>query len=203
MKFSDFEKRKKAVLVQLYSEKKDKSKQGFLDEEIKNLVNLINDKKNCYTTSSCAGRILILFRPETKIKSDVVWIYKSHQKSDFEIIMNSLNDFLKSNTLTGQIIFKQEPMIIHIATSSLDIANQLMTVAGDCGFRRKGIISFSKRIILEVTSSNTIEFPIGQDSNLSITENFLKYVLGFANNNIDYNKKMIDKFENEIKHKDF
>ena len=50
-----FEKEKQDFLS-----KKDKSKKGSIDDGIIGLINLINSKSDYYTTSSCAGRIVLL-----------------------------------------------------------------------------------------------------------------------------------------------
>jgi len=55
-----FQKHKKDFL-----NKKDKSKKGSIDGEIKKLVDKINSLENYYTTSSCSGRILIAKIPDS------------------------------------------------------------------------------------------------------------------------------------------
>ncbi|MBN2881534.1 hypothetical protein JXM83_05795 [Candidatus Woesearchaeota archaeon] len=195
-----FYKRKKYILEKL--KQNDKSRQGHVDEEIIYLVNTINDKKNIYTTSSCAGRILVTFRPETKNKADVIWVYKSHKPSEFETIIKQTKEFVESNTKKGLLSFKQEPMIIHVATKDIETAHELITIACDSGFKKKGVISIGKRIITEITSSKTIEFPIGEDNKIYCDENHLKWIINKANQNIKTNKTMIDKLEKTIKQKD-
>lgn len=194
--------RKKTILNKLNSKNTDKSKQGHIDEEIVDLVNTINNKKNCYTTSSCAGRILILFRPTTKIKSDVIWVFKSHKISKSKDIIENIENFLKSNEKKGTLIFKQEPMILHIAVNSFEIATQIFDCASKAGFRRKNIISYNKRIILEITSSKEIQFPIGTNNEINASKKFITWITKFANENLIYNKNKIDSLTKKIKHKD-
>ncbi|MBI2659990.1 hypothetical protein HYX07_02415, partial [Candidatus Woesearchaeota archaeon] len=53
--FDNFAKEKSDFL-----RKKDKSKKGFIDKDAVKIVNCINSKSDYYTTSSCAGRIVLL-----------------------------------------------------------------------------------------------------------------------------------------------
>ena len=70
----NFEKEKKDFLI-----KKDKSKKGIIDKEIKSLIDFINSLDNYYTTSSCSGRIMLLIKKSDK-KQDSSWLFSSHQK---------------------------------------------------------------------------------------------------------------------------
>ena len=57
----DFENNKRTFLA-----KTDKSKKGGIDEKILPLVSKINLSKDYYTTSSCAGRIILVKTAEKK-----------------------------------------------------------------------------------------------------------------------------------------
>lgn len=203
---SEFDKRKKLVLTEIESninhDSRDKSRQGFIDKEIESLVFAINRTSDFYTTSSCAGRILLLFRPDTKNKSEVVWIYKSHEVSDFGKIKDSLNKFIAENRTEGVITLKQEPMIVHVETRDIDCAQRLIIRACDAGFKRKSIIGIKRRTVVEITSSHFIDFPIGENSRLFCSEEYLEWVLGFANRNLMKNRDMIANLEKEISGKE-
>lgn len=191
----------KEIELNIKENKKDKSKQGFIDKEIENLVNTINYTKDYYTTSSCAGRILVIFRPFTKNKSDVVWIFKSHEQSNVEEIFEKINEFLKNNKNLGLISFKQEPMIIHIEAKDIQAAYEMLIVACEAGFKQRNIIGIKKRIVLEITNKKGIDFPIGKNSEILCNYEHLKWIIELGNKNILYNKKKIDKFEEKIKKK--
>ena len=63
--------------------KKDKSKAGKIDKDIKKLVDMINSFSNYYTTSSCSGRIILLTIPKSGKKNEVKWLFTSHNKINF------------------------------------------------------------------------------------------------------------------------
>ena len=58
-----FSSRKAAVLAELASAERDKSKKGGLDAPIKDLVDRINGHDSFFTTSSCSGRISLFLEP--------------------------------------------------------------------------------------------------------------------------------------------
>lgn len=176
----NFNQRKNDVL-----EKADKSSKGDLDEKIILLCETINSSENYYTTSSCAGRI-VLMKDEDKKGSDLflkVW----HDKISFEELKNELEKLnLPQNTPDHPsqregIKFKLEPPIIHIACRDLESASELLEKAKHIGFKRSGVNTISKNIILELCSTEKLEFPIVQNGEILVDDEFLKIVVDKSN----------------------
>ena len=69
---------------------KDNSKQGFIDKDIENLINLINKNPNYKTTSYCSGRIVLLKIPKLGQKNKANWLYKTHNEANPEEIIEIL-----------------------------------------------------------------------------------------------------------------
>ena len=74
-----------------FLKKKDKSKKGCVDKDIKEIADEINSKKDYYTTSSCSGRIVLL-EMKSKRKDECNWIFANHDKVDF----NEMNKIIKN-----------------------------------------------------------------------------------------------------------
>jgi tRNA wybutosine-synthesizing protein 3 len=183
-----FEQQKKVAIT-----KKDHSKKGSVDEEIKSLVDLVNSKNNMYTTSSCAGRIVLLQEPASGKKKDFEWLYVSHSKAEFNKIKDNLKD-LSDDT----IWLKMEPFIIHICLKSLDDVNDFIDLLRDVGLKHSGIITMKKRIIVEVVGNEILEVPIAAHGQLLIDENYLAYLVGEANNKLMSSRKRLKMFENRL-----
>jgi len=79
-----------------FLKKKDKSKKGYVDKGIKEIVDKINFKKDYYTTSSCAGRIVLLEMRSRK-KNECSWIFTKHDKVNYNKIKNSLKNYNNKN----------------------------------------------------------------------------------------------------------
>jgi len=78
-----FLQRKKSILA-----KSDKSSKGEWDKKIISLCNRINSLENYYTTSSCSGRIVIMFDKEKKSSKLFIKVYHDL------LIFNQLKDCL-------------------------------------------------------------------------------------------------------------
>ena len=176
--------------------KKDKSKKGYVDKDIKEIVDEINSKKDCYTTSSCAGRIVLLEMKSNK-KNDCNWIFSKHSEIKFNEIKNSLKKYNK-NKQKNQIWFKQQPIILHVACRNLDAANKLLGISRKI-FRRAGIIGITKRkIMIEIIGDERLQTIIA-DKDFVADEHYIKKLIKYANENFAENKKKSNRFLKIIK----
>jgi len=176
----NFQQRKKDILSKL-----DKSSIGEWDEKIVQLCEKINSFPSLYTTSSCSGRIMIL-KDEDK-KAPGLFKFVSHDLVRFE-------DFIKNIPEKGDYKFKQEPLILHIACESLRDAEKLLEKSKIAGLKRSGIISLSKNIIIEIISTEKLEFPLVKKGKLLVDDEFLRVVLEKSNKNLEKSWQKIDKF---------
>ena len=99
----------------------------------------------------------------------------------------------------GNIKFKQEPPILHIACRNLEGAKKILDKAREVGFKRSGIISFDKnKVIVELLSTEKIEFPIVDNFRILVDDNFLKIVLKKANENLEKGWRKIEELKKRI-----
>lgn len=168
--------------------KKDKSKKGSIDIDIISLVNEINSKEDYYSTSSCAGRIVLLEMKSRK-KNECSWIFTKHDKVNFKEVSGSL----KNNKSKNEIWFKQQPLILHVACRNLECAKKFLEVSRKI-FRRAGIIAITERkVTVEIIGSENLE-TIVKDSNFIIENKYLKHLVRYTNKNFEENRKKIRKF---------
>jgi len=172
--------------------KKDKSKKGSMDKGVIPLIKEINSKNNYYTTSSCAGRIVLLEMNSRK-KNECSWIFKKHDKVSFDEIFYSL----KNKKFRFPIWFKQQPLILHVACRDLESAKRFLETARKI-FRRAGIIAITERkVTIEVIGSGHLE-TIVAEKNFICDKIFLKVLVKYANRNFEENRKKIGKFARSI-----
>jgi tRNA wybutosine-synthesizing protein 3 len=179
---NSFQQRKQDVLS-----KEDKSCIGKWDERIKELCDKINSLDNYYTTSSCSGRIMIL--KDSDKKGPGLFEFVSHDLVDFETFGKKIKN------LKGDFKFKQEPPIIHIACEGLDDAEKLLRMAQETGWKRSGIISLRRNIIIEIIGTRKIEFPLVKNGELLVNEKFLEIIVEKSNENLEKGWKFISKLE--------
>ncbi len=187
-----FEKEKRGFLA-----KKDKSRKGSIDKEIKKLVDKINSLENYYTTSSCSGRILILAMPKSGKKQDIKWIFSSHNKVNFNAINKALK---KIKNIKEDLWFRTDPAIMHITSKAINNAIILLNIARDIGFKRSGIIGIRKtKVSMELISTERLETIIAKKGKIIIDENYLKYLIKEANLKLGKTRMKINKLYNALK----
>lgn len=184
-----FLRRKKDTL-----KKEDKSFKGQVDEKIKSLCDKINSLGDCYTTSSCSGRIVLMIDQEKKANGLILKNY--HDIISFELLKKDLNEILKK--YKEDIKFKMEPCALHVAFRTFENAKEFYEKAKLLGWKKAGVISFDKRFIVEINGSEKLEFPIMQKKKILVDDNFLKIVLEDANRKMQRGWEKIEKLRKEI-----
>ena len=179
-----FDQRKMVVLKKL-----DKSSKGDWDKPILKLCEKLNKQKNYYTTSSCSGRVLLMIDQEKKAKGLFNWV--SHKKFTLKQLKKEITKLPKN----APIKYKQDPCILHVACRSIKDAITLYDKAKGIGWKRSGLISFEKRIVLELNSTEKLEFPIIQNKKLLVEDDFLKAIVKDSNEKLKRGWDKIKKLE--------
>jgi tRNA wybutosine-synthesizing protein 3 len=174
--FMDFERRKKQYMQKLG--RPDKSRAGSPDPQIMPLLDVINASANLYTTSSCAGRIMVMEHGPKRKKNETKWLFVSHDMVKTEEITKALHNAQKKKG--NQIWFKMEPPILHVCARDAESAQQLLASVQSLGYKHAGI-SPGDRIIVEIIDNPKVETPIALDGNLLVDEDYLDALVGIAN----------------------
>ncbi len=159
--------------------KKDRSKKGSVDAQIKPLITAINKHPDYYTTSSCAGRI-VLFSPDRKDRFNMLLV--SHSRISLKRLNEALENIPKSD-----VYLRQESFILHVACRNMDAAEKLLKLAQSHGLKRAGIIS-TKRIIVELVSTEHFDSIIAENGHVLIDQIYLKVLLSRAHEKMKKNK---------------
>ncbi len=171
--------------------KTDKSKKQSFDVRIKQLIKLINSKPNFYTTSSCAGRILVATIGDKKYKTK--WLMATHEKAKNTDVKKAIANLPKQ-----KVYLKQEGFILHIACKELKDAQGLLNLANSAGVRRRGILSIEPRIIVELSGSHHFETLIAKKGICLCDNNHLQELVKESNNRLTANWKSIARLTKEI-----
>lgn len=182
-----FLQRKSAVLSKL-----DKSSAGKWDEKILYLCEKVNSKEDFYTTSSCSGRILLMLDKEKKASG--LFLKTWHET----ISLEELKEYLRNISSRQLVKFKLEPSIIHITCKDLESASSLLEKAKLAGFKRSGFLNVGKNIVLELNSTERLEFPILNKGRILVDDNFLKLVVEQANKKLKRGWMRIEKLRKII-----
>lgn len=172
--------------------KADKSNIGKWDVKIKGLCDKLNKKKEYYTTSSCAGRIILLKSSKGKIENG--FLFRTHKKIKFE----ELKKILDKVDYKGFVEFQQTTCILHVACASLEDAQKLIDKSKFVGWKRSGIMATGKRFVVELISTENIEFPIMNKGQVLVDDDFLKLIVREANNKLERVWEKIKRLEKSI-----
>ena len=182
---SSFIKRKKDVLGKL-----DKSFIGKWDKKIISLCEKINKTFNYYTTSSCSGRVVLV--KDVDKKSPGVFLWVSHDLIKLKILVRELGK------VQGDVKFKQEPVILHVACFDLESAQKIVDKAKDIGLKRSGIIASKKNFIVEMMGTEKLEFPIVKKGEILVEKVFLESIVEKSNGNLKKTWAKIDRLKRLI-----
>jgi tRNA wybutosine-synthesizing protein 3 len=178
-----FNQRKESIL-----NKEDKSEKGNWDPRIISLCEKINSLENYYTTSSCSGRIVVVKDQNKKEKG--IFEFVSHDEISFESFSEEMKNF-KEN-----LKFKQDPFILHVSCREFEDAKKLIEKGLKAGIKRCGVISLGENIIVEINSTEKLEFPLVKEGEVLVSEKFLIEVLDKVNKNLKKGWEKIEKLKN-------
>lgn len=184
-----FSQRKQDILS-----KKDKSHIGKWDERIVRLCKKINSFDNYYTTSSCSGRIIIISDQDKKAKN--LFLKRYHDYLHFEQLKKDLQEIAEKNNKLIKI--KLDPCALHVACDNLESANDLINKAKLAGWKKSGIITANKRYIVELNSTERLEFPIINSKEILVNDRFLKILVKRANEKLNKTWEKINILEENL-----
>lgn len=164
-----------------------------VDSKVISLLKKINAIDSYFTTSSCAGRIVVLQLPEIGNKKQAVFLGRWHRKVTFNEVWNALLSFEK-----GDAWLLTQPPIFHIGCRSLSTANELMKLGVSCGFKHSGIRSFSAQIIVELQSTERMDMPLGRNGDRFVDKRIISLLVDTANTALIRAQKKLLRLENKI-----
>jgi|GEM_PF-208685 len=165
-------------------------KMGRMDLDFIPLCDYIVQTKNYFTSSSCAGRIALIGLGDEETKQESAFYRKWHRKVKPKEIIDAVETF------TGKVLyFKQEPIILHLGTNTLENAKKLLIYCETCGIKRAGIkVAKDGKFIVEMLGTQSITAPI-KEGKMTVNEEYLKYLVKKGNEKFEKNQELIKKME--------
>ena len=168
-------------------------KENKIDLIIIDLLHKINSNKSFFTTSSCAGRIVIMQLPEIGDKKNAVFLGRWHREITKDEVFSTLNSFEKD-----QIWLLTQPPIFHIGCKNLSAANELMKCGIRSGFKHSSIRSISARIIVELQSTERMDMPLGNNGTRIVSNETIPFLVKTANHALKRSQEKLIRLEKEI-----
>jgi len=175
-----------------------------VDSDLVQFLKEFNKKKFYYTSSSCAGRIILLHDLGSKKYS--YFVARWHRKVKVDEVLKGINKFCEGNDSSKGILwFKQEPLILHIVAYDLDGAEKILKTAISYGLKHSGIMALSEqRYIVEINGNERMSVPIVFKKLLVENDalpQYLSSIVALANKNFEKNELRRNKFLDDLKNK--
>jgi tRNA wybutosine-synthesizing protein 3 len=183
-----FEEEKKRALERL--------QQRGADEEVVTLLDRINRFNEFFTTSSCSGRIVLIWLPEVGAKRDARFVGKWHRPVGTADVVVAMGDVRSSKS--GDVWLLAQSPILHVACRSLEKATMLLRIAIESGFKYSGIKAIRKdtgKVMVEVMSTERMDVPLASNGKLFYDEVYLDFVVSKANFMLSRGKEKLQRFE--------
>lgn len=161
-----------------------------IDNNIISLLNIINDINECYTTSSCEGRTVLLEIPRIGDKRRAKFLGKWHSIIEIEDIKEASR---KANK--GLIWILAQSPVIHVGCTNINIADKLLKNSIASGFKHSGFKSARRKYIVEICSTERLDSPVGKDGFLFCNENYLQLLVDISNEIYRVSKVKIQQLE--------
>lgn len=192
---------------------------GTIDEGCRALMGVINADRDMVTTSSCSGRVSVFLegiKEGAQIGAkghDGRWIFVTHTKAElagwfdrvplqFVADAAAVAAAAADGARARYILYKFEPLILHVKCRLAHSANRLYTAAMGCGFRESGI---GTNHVVAIRTSIRLDVPIGQMDATGqlvafVGREYLRVVTRLSEDRFDENERKIKALEVAIAH---
>lgn len=164
---------------------------GEIDERMKSLCGFIAGTGNHFTSSVCAGRILLLALPKGEEKREAYFHRRWHRTVQTSEAWKALQEKTR-----GAVWLKMEPFIVHLGSRNLESARGVLSAMKLGGVKRGGIIVAKEgKFITELQGTESMSVPVKRCGKILITREYLEFLLGIANKKLRKNYARLKRFE--------
>lgn len=164
-----------------------------IDGGVSQILRQINALNGFYTSSSCAGRIVLLQIPTIGDKHAASFLGIWHRTIKAEEVLVSA-----TQATTGLLWLLAQSPIIHIGAETLTQANSMVKTAISSGFKNSAVKSTGKKIIIELASTERLDAPIGRDGLLFCEKQYLDLLVEISNEIIKRSQEKLDRLAKKL-----
>ena len=160
---------------------------GMVDEKMVPIVEKINARTDFFTTSSCAGRIVVVETPSFGNKRRARFLGKWHRAVEVSEVLEALK-----GASVGELWFLVQSPILHVTAISMQDAATMLAVAIQSGFKHSSIKAANGKIVVEVLTTERIDTPLGIDGKVYGGKEYIALLVAIAN-------KMMERVDRKLK----
>ncbi|MBN2067276.1 MAG: hypothetical protein JW744_02310 [Candidatus Diapherotrites archaeon] len=165
------------------------------DERMVSLSKFVAGTKDFFTSSSCAGRIIIMQLPKGESKREASFHRRWHRPASFEEVKEALEE-----KTVGELWLKMEPFILHIGCETLENAKRILAVMKRAGVKRGGIIVAKEgKFLVEFQGTQGMSLPLKENGKILASDSYIKWAVEKANHKLGKNYEMLERLESEFR----
>ena len=188
-KFNYFKKQTLQKLVQHIEQDK-------VDEKVQVILKLINSHDNYVTTSSCAGRIVLMQLPDVGDKKHAGFLGRWHDPVSFYEIEEAVSRYKR-----GQLWFIAQSPIFHVAARTTIDADRLLKIGISSSFKHSGYKTETPKVIVELCSTERMDVPLVKEDHRFLSNDFLEFLTGIGNELLIRSQKKLNRLEQNLRKK--
>ena len=119
---------------------------------------------------------MVLELPQLGDKQNAVFLGRWHSRVSKQEVKESLK-----KTSRGYTWFLAQSPIFHVAAYTMEDASRLLKAGYAAGFKHSGLKNIGNKIIVELTSTERIDAPIGRDGLILCSDEYLDLLVENAN----------------------
>ncbi len=198
------------VLELLREEKEDRSRAGAVDAAIADFVQSVNARRHLYTTSSCAGRVIVTLNEEAPEGYGIPWLFVSHEPvEDAEAMLAQVRARLAAEApervARSQVWLKLEPPIVAVVCASEAAAARLMNLArGAAGLKRCFVIALRGEagLVVSVSDTRRVEAVLAEGGEWLAPPRYVAATLRLANRKLADSRARMERMRQAIEAQD-
>ena len=130
--------------------------EGLVDEGVISVINSFNSHPDIFTTSSCAGRIQLIFLPDIGRKDSVQRRKTWHREVTTDDVEGAISEFdIPENSI---VILQAQSPIFHLSCRTMELAIKLRGIVHGQGWKYSSLITGNdEKWNVEILSANRID----------------------------------------------
>jgi tRNA wybutosine-synthesizing protein 3 len=168
-------------------------KNNVIDSLVKPILASINKLPQYYTTSSCAGRIVLMQIPQIGDKKQARFLGKWHRV----ITIDELTDAISLYEKDQLWLIAQSP-IFHIGAENLQAADKMVHLGIASGMKHSGIKTIKDQIIVELVSTERVDIPFGKNGHVLVDKKAISFYVSIANDIVNRAHEKLKRLEKMI-----
>ena len=169
--------------------------EGKADELLLPLCGFVAKTRGYFTSSGCAGRIMLLGLRKGEDKKGSYFHRKWHRTVSLEEVLEALGEETE-----GEVWFKLDPFILHIGAKDLEGAEKILGAMKKAGVKRGGItVAKPGKFLVELQGSQSMSLPVKKGAEILADERLLKFLVEKANKKLQWNYERLKRLEREFR----